>query len=321
MISAFCKGKAEFNVIAAIDPEDGLTASQFIEWHEHGFGAGDVIEKDGKTMMLGISRFKAAQSVAMLSDDKILILDQEIATEGISEASEGVRLDFRDAMFRQGLQFSWKEMRLIEKYVPEVNERVIFHGKGIKGLGVIRGVDFKTGGVELYCYYIYETKACGYSMHEKGVVNLQDFWFEPMDNGDNRQSKMNGVSCQRRLNRELGRYGKTWNERLHRVEPLVMQTEVGKRYWYITDKMVLRQEEEKGLQLTRSRANAGNYFLDRAEGLEVLEQFNEILRDRLARPGQGRKDAESFCCLSKERKKEKTESPSPYTPTLKKENK
>lgn len=283
MISAFCKDKAEFSVHAVIDSENGLTASQFIEWYEHGFGAGDVIEKDGEIMMLGISHFKAAQGVAMLSGDKILILDQEIATEGISEPSEDIQLKFRDTMFRQGLQFSWKEMRLIEKYVPEVNERVIFHGKGVKGLGVIRDVDFKTGEVELYCYYIYETKACGYSMHEKGIVNLQDFWFEPMDNGDKRQSKMNGVSCQRRLNRELARYGKTWNERLHRVEPLVMQAEVGKRYWYINDKMVLKQEEEKGLQLTRNRANAGNYFLSRAEGLEVLAQFNEILRDRLAK--------------------------------------
>lgn len=289
MIAAFCKDKTEFDVHANINPEIGISASDFIEWFEHGFGAGDIVEKDGEILMFGISHFKAAQSVAMLSDDKILIQDVKIVTEGFKIAPESIACDFRDAMFQQGLQFSWKDVRLIEKYVPKVNERIIFHGKNVKGLGVVRNVDAKSGTVELYCYYIYETKECGFSMHEKGIVNLQDFWFEPMDNGDKRQSSMNGIACQRRLNRELSRHGKIWNERLHRIEPLVMQVPVGKSYWYINDKMVLTQDVEKGLQLSRTRANAGNYFWKRTDGLEILAEMNEVLRDRLARPGVNEK--------------------------------
>lgn len=284
MIASFCRDKTDFNVNAEINPEDGISASDFIEWFEHGFGASDIVEKDGEILMLGISRFKASQSVAKLSDDKILIQDLKVATDGLKIAPEANVLDFFDSMFQQGLQFSWKEMKLIEKFVPEINQRIIFHGKGVKGLGVVRDVDRVTGEVELYCYYVYDTKACGFSMHEKGIVNLQDFWFEPMDNGDKRQSSLNGISCQRRLNRELSRYGKIWNERLHRIEPLVMQVPVGEKYWYINDKMVLTQDIEKGLQLTRTRANAGNYFRDRAEGLEMLGEWNEMLKDRLAKP-------------------------------------
>lgn len=285
MIAAFCKNKAEFNIHAELDSKNGLTASDFIEWYEHGFGAGDIVQKDGETMMLGISHFKAVYAVAKLEDDKILIQDRKIATEGLKMAPESIVLDFRDALFAQGLQFSWKDMKLVEKYIPKINERIIFHGEGVKGLGVVRSIDFKTGDVELYCYFIYETGKCGFNMHEKGIVNLQDYWFEPMDNGDKRQSKMNGISCQRRLNRELGRYGKIWNERLHRVEPVTMQVPIGQRYWYINDKMVLAQDIEKGLQLSRTRANAGNYFWNQSDGLEVLAEWNEDLRERLARPG------------------------------------
>ena len=284
MIAAFCKDKAEFHIHAEIDPVNGLTASNFIDWYEHGFGAGDIVQKGDETLMLGISHFKAVQSVAKLSDGKILIQDIEIATEGLKIAPDDIQLDFRDAMFLQKLHFSWKDMKLIQKYSPKVNERVIFHGDGIKGLGVVRDVNVQTGAVELYCYFIYETKQCGFSMHERNIVNLQDFWFEPMDNGEERQSKMNGISCQRRLNRELSRYGKTWNERLHRIEPLVMQVPIGKTYWYISDKMVLLQDVEKGLLLSRTRANAGNYFWKRADGEEMLARWHEDLRNRLAKP-------------------------------------
>lgn len=284
MIAAFCKDKAAFNIHAEIDPESGLSASDFIDWYEHGFGPGDIVQKGNEIIMLGICHFKAAQGIATLQDDKVLIQDTGIAIEGLKIASEDVVLDFRDAMFIQGLQFSWKDMKLIEKYIPKVNERIIFHGNGVKGLGVVRSVEFKSGDVELYCYFIYETGQCGFSMHEKGIVNLQDYWFEPMDNGDKRQSKMNGLSCQRRLNRELGRYGKIWNERQHRIEPVVMQVPVGKSYWYINDKMMLVQDVEKGLQLSRTRANTGNYFWNRSEGIEMLAKWHEDLRERLAKP-------------------------------------
>lgn len=289
MISAFCKDKAEFLINAAIDPENGITASQFLEWYEHGFGSGDIVLKDGEPMMVGISHFKAATIVARLSDDKILTSDLEMATEGLKMAPEGILYDFRDAMFRQGLQFSWKDLKVIEKYIPSVNERIIYHKGSEKGLGVVRDVNFQTGEVELYCYFNYTTKAIGFSMHEKGIVNLQDFWFEPMNNGDKRQSKMNGISCQRRLNSELAKHGKTWNERLHRIEPLVTQVPKGKKYWYITDKMTLVQEEEKGLQLTRIRANAGNYFLTRQAGEAMLAKWTEDLRDYMALPETNQK--------------------------------
>lgn len=75
MISAFCKDKAEFFINATIDPENGMTASQFLEWYEHGFGPGDIVLKDGKAMMVGISHRNALKIVAILSDDKILISD------------------------------------------------------------------------------------------------------------------------------------------------------------------------------------------------------------------------------------------------------
>ena len=282
MISAFCKDKAEFTVNAEFNPESGITASEFIQWYETGFSSGDIAKYEDSTVIIGKCDFKAATIVGRLSDDKILTEHSKIDTESLKTASEDEIHGCRGVMLRNKLQFSWKTYDLICKHIPKINDRVIFHGKGIKGLGVIRTVDQLSGEVELYCYYIYETKACGFSMHEKGIVNLHDFWFEPMDNGDKRQSKMNGISCQRRLNRELERYGRTWNQNRHRVEPITMRVEEGKKYWYINDKFQLVSDIEKNNQTSTNRLLAGNYFTSNASGLEVVGQITEIIRDYLA---------------------------------------
>lgn len=282
MISAFCKDKAEFTINAEFNPESGITASDFIQWYESGFGSGDIAKHENIIVIIGKCDFKVATIIGKLSDDKILIQHSTIATEGLKTASDDEIRYCRRILLQSKLQFSWKIYDLIEKHIPDINDRVIFHGKGIKGLGVIRSVDQTSGEVELYCYYIYGTKACGFSMHEKGIVNLHDFWFEPMDNGDKRQSKMNGISCQRRLNRELERYGRTWNQARHRVEPLSMRVDIGKRYWYINDKLQLVSDTEKGNQTSTNRLLAGNYFQTNSIGLEVLGQINEVVRDYLA---------------------------------------
>ena len=284
MISAFCKDKAEFSVMTEYNPELGMTASDFIHWYENGFGAGDIAKINDNVVVVGKTNFRTAVIIGTLSDDKIHVIQTEARTERLKSASEDEIKECRHIMLRDKIQFSWKTFELVEKYIPRINDRVIFHGCGIKGLGVVREVDLISGDVELYCYYIYTTKRCGYTMHEKGVCNLHDYIFEPMDNGEQRQSRMNGISCQRRLNSELGKFGKIWNQNRHRVEPIRIQVEVGKRYWYINDKFCLVSDVEKGLQLSRNRALSGNYFCNVEHGTEVLGKIVEIIREYLASP-------------------------------------
>lgn len=284
MISAYCRDKAEFSITPEIDPDEGMTASDFIHWYENGFGAGDIAKVDADVVVIGKSDFKASLVVGILSDDKIIISHSKAPSDRLKCASEDEIRECRHVMLRDRIQFSWKSYSLIEKYIPSINERVIFHGDGIKGLGVVREVDMLTGEVELYCYYIYTTRQCGYTMHEKGICNLHDYIFEPMDNGDKRQSKMNGISCQRRLNSELGKYGKVWNQVRHRVEPVDMRLPKGRRYWYINDRMCLAHDIENGQALAKKRALAGNYFISLEKGLEIEGKIAEVLREYLASP-------------------------------------
>lgn len=284
MILLFARKYAgqSFRVNFEINPESGITASDFAVWLDSGFSSGDIVEWEGKTAIIGISHFKTPTIAYYLSDDKLSSSNIKTPTEGLKMASALMSEKFRVAMLGEHLQFNWESLTLTKRYIPKTNQRVIFHGNNIDGLGVVRSVDKKTGEVELYCYYIYDTDQIGYSMHEKGIVNLNEFSFEPMDNSKDRLTDMNGIACQRRLNRELNRYGKTWNERMHRIEPMKMMADAGKPYWYINDKFMVAKALEKGSYVCRQRFNAGNYFLDESDALTVLMELKELIRDKLA---------------------------------------
>lgn len=269
-----------------IDTENGITVIDYLHWNDNCVGAGDICRMGDDLVICGICRLACATIVGKLSDDEILILDSETPQTALKLASDEERYDFMCIMLENRLQFSLKEMKLVEKYVPQPGERVIFTSPTVSGLGVVKTVHFDTDRVDYFCYYINETEQVGYSMDEKSVTGLSDVIFEPMNNSSLRQTSGNGIYLQRKLNNILSKYGKTWNEKLHRIEPLEPMSEKGKPYWYINDKLELVQDEENGKMSSRFRYRCANYFKTHAEGLEYLGRVAELLRDRLAIPDE-----------------------------------
>ena len=102
-------------------------------------------------------------------------------------------------------------------------------------------------------------------------------------NKENIQTTLgNSTSCFRRLGRELERVGKVWKDKLQRIEPLKVELPVGSKYFYISDKMEVRTETEKGTPTSHLRYLAGNYFTTHKSAMLMLAQFNAKLRDYLA---------------------------------------
>jgi hypothetical protein len=263
---------------------DGLTASGFIEWFQNGFGVGDVVWYNGALTIIGRCDLSEANIEGRLIDDKIDVTRSKTSISQFTHASPEERLQFIRAMSQAGLQFGENNMLLVAKYIPSVNERVIFHNDDRLGVGVVRSVDVVSGEVELYCYYIYQTDELGYSMHEKGVCNLHEYYFDPASEMESRQTKLNGKGCLKRLNMELEKVGKKWKDKLHRIEPLKVKVDVGYKYWYISDKMKVVQDREKDTPTSQFRYQVGNYFASFEDCLDYLGKFTELLRDRLARP-------------------------------------
>lgn len=274
MIAIFCKQHHHSTTDIQVSlSENGLTVSSFIEWYNEGFGSGDIVHYKDSLAIVSKCSLDEARVVARLKEDGKL--DETWITVPVSQLSHATHeesVSFHVAMSENGRQYYHGELKLGQKKIPGVNERVEFWGHGdFHGVGVVRGVDIATGSVELYCYYMYHDGSIGYSMHETGIVDLHSFKYEAMS-----------VSQQRRLYRELERCGKKWYDKLHRIEPLEVKVEKGEHYWYINDKMKLVMDTEKGTPTSHFRYIGGNYFRTMEEGVEYLGRICEILRDRLS---------------------------------------
>ena len=256
----------------------GINSQKFLEWYREGFGIGDIAtDNAGCLYMVDSSSVSDVTYCAKLSNvegiGKNWIVEAgKLEPKSLSHISEDSHKRYIISLGMNGYEMDFDEGKLRKKYIPAENERVEFFYGDKRGLGVIRSINPLANMVELFCYYDYDQKKVGYSMHESGMCDVYGWHFLPMD-----------IIRQRRLNRELNRFGKVWNEKLHRIEPVKPKAEVGERYWYISDKMTLVPDREKNTPTSHRRYLAGNYFLDENEALGYLGKFVELLRDRLAK--------------------------------------
>ena len=281
MVSLFCQNNC------GLTPKDfptfttpgSINSQTFIEWYRNGFGIGDIVfEKEtGNYYVVSNSSIANIQTCAILSNLcktgkkwKPNVVELDATT--LSSVSEIEDKAMAISLAEQGYEFDYDKKTLRKKYIPEINERVEFSRGNYIGLGVVRSINPVENSIEFFCYFIYSDKKIGYSMHESEICDVMSFQFNPMT-----------VVAARRLNRELERYGKVWNDKLHRVEPIDPKVAKGEKYWYISDKMTVLGDREKGTPTSHFRYIAGNYFKDENEALEYLGRFHELLRDRLAK--------------------------------------
>lgn len=281
MVSLFCQNNCGLTPkdFPTVTTPGSINSQTFIEWYRNGFGIGDIVfEKEtGSYYVVSNSSITNIQSCAILSNlcktgKKWKPNNVELDATTLSSVSEIENKAMTISLAEQGYEFDYEKKTLRKKYIPEINERVEFSRGNYIGLGVVRSINPVENSIEFFCYFIYSDKKIGYSMHESGVCDVMSFQFNPMT-----------VVAARRLNRELEKYGKVWNDKLHRIEPIDPKVAKGEKYWYISDKMAVVTDREKGTPTSHFRYIAGNYFKSYDEALEYLGKFHELLRDRLAK--------------------------------------
>lgn len=267
------------------ETENILDAASLLMWFSNGFGATEIALYNGTIVILGVCTIDNTTIIGKLYDGRINIASKTVKPSELSKATEEDSEAFYKALYASKLQFDQASLTLVKKYIPAPNEKVIFYTNDFSqcGTGVVRSVDESTGDVEMYCYYLYPpANIVGYSMHEKGVANLITHIFEPMLEEDKRSSKMNGVSCLRRMNNELGKRGKVWKDKIRRIEPVSYELEPGKNYWYISDDLKIVQKEDKGTPTSHFRYLAGNYFITKESAEMMRGKITELIQSYLA---------------------------------------
>lgn len=267
------------------ETENILDAASLLMWFSNGFGATEIALYNGTIVILGVCTIDNTTIIGKLYDGRINIASKTVKPSELSKATEEDSEAFYKALYASKLQFDQASLTLVKKYIPAPNEKVIFYTNDFSqcGTGVVRSVDESTGDVKMYCYYLYPpANIVGYSMHEKGVANLITHIFEPMLEEDKRSSKMNGVSCLRRMNNELGKRGKVWKDKIRRIEPVSYELEPGKNYWYISDDLKIVQKEDKGTPTSHFRYLAGNYFITKESAEMMKDKITELIQSYLA---------------------------------------
>lgn len=265
-----------------------LDVQSFISWFENGLAALKIARHNNQSVLLGNCSLETCDIIGtLLPDGSIDTNLQTLSTEQISEASEEETQALTKALLENNLQPDPNTMQLIPKFTPELGNRVVFYdfSQEIQGVGVVREVRAE-GNVIFFCYFTYPTpsqpKKIGYNLHEVPGYNLQSFIFENIDKENVPSTLGNSTSCFRRLGRELERVGKVWKDKLLRIEPTDLELTVGNKYYYISDKMKVVTETEKGTPTSRLRYLAGNYFTTHMAATKILGKINDLFRDYLA---------------------------------------
>lgn len=277
LVALYCQSNCEMTPkdFPEFDEPGVVNTQKFLEWFRDGFGIGDIAKDEaGCLFVINSSSVDCLSYCAKLSKADEIGMNWKVEVgkldpKSLSHVDEDAQKRCVVSLGMNGYEIDFDNDKLKRKYIPSENERVEFFYGDRRGLGVIRSIN---PSIELYCYFDYDQKKVGYSMHEAGICDVYGWHFKPMS-----------IICQRRLNRELNRFDKVWNEKLHRVEPINPKAEVGKTYWYISDKMTVVADREKNTPTSHRRYLAGNYFLDENEAIDYLGKFSEMLRDRLAK--------------------------------------
>lgn len=279
-ISLYCKEKYGIKLpVPSSYPQEetSFAYSQFADWLENGYGAGDVVKWEENIGLVQSSTCTSVKICLQIDRNGATIASSIIPVQFITRAEENASERISRVLEDKGLEFGNPFFVITNKFIPPAGSLVCFKNNKTKkeGFGVVRNID-NAGNVIMYCYVLKNDaeRIVRYNMHEElGVVS--DFSFRSFKPTDYERKL---------LENELGKYGKTWNHYLKRIEPVDMKVKLGERYWYITDKMTVTAAVEKGTVTSNKRYLAANYFKDQADAVRMLSETMELRRDFLAEP-------------------------------------
>lgn len=245
---------------------EGITSLQFADWYERGYGCGDWAIHGSDAVLIGHAHCDRSVICCTMDntnvpDTKVIVLDNKELTHAPQERQDTWTVHLSAA----GYELS-PEGELVRKYIPSPLERTYLSNGPMEAVGAVQ--DITNAQVRFYCVYRYDTDTLDCS--DNIVYDLNQWRFRPATIGEGR-----------RLNAELSKCGKIWNDRMGRVEPIRAKAEPGQRYWYVNDKMNMASQIERLKPTSHFRYLAGNYFLNPKECLEVIGQFTEILKAKM----------------------------------------
>lgn len=278
LISSYCmtEHKIRLHVPTTFTSNpDSISCPSFTHWLEHGFGGGDIVVWGDCIGLVCDSFTKEIEICLSISPEGVEFNNTRLSCDILSYANHEQKSLIYKALREAHQEFNDYYFTITEKFIPREGDLVHFkkYDSNFEGYGVTRLVDKNTGDVVMYCY-LTKDNAVHYDMYEHiGIAD--DFQFSTFKASD---------YPRKLLDIALSKVGKTWNHFLKRIEPLNMKVDKGEKYWYITDKMSVAVDIEKGTATSHKRYLVANYFRNEADAYRILSEEVELRRNYLAEP-------------------------------------
>lgn len=278
LISSYCmtEHKIRLHVPTTFSSDiNSIDCPSFTKWLEHGFGGGDIVILEDCIGIVSESTVEESQLCFLVTTEGLVRNPQTVSNEKLYHANNEAHDLIHKVLKESKQEFNDYYFRITEKFIPEEGDLVHFkkYGSDFEGYGVTRLVDKSTGDIVMYCYLTKDNQVF-YDMYEHiGITD--DFQFSTFKASDYPRKLLDAA---------LSKVGKTWNHFLKRIEPINMKVNKGEQYWYITDKMSVAVDIEKGTSTSHKRYLVANYFRNEADAYRILSEEVELRRNYLAEP-------------------------------------
>lgn len=248
-------------IYKALRPITTSTFEQFLDWLDHGFGAGDYVSY-GNTM--GIVGSSTPEGIVLAAycdyDGNLIINDMPVLHPDRLAPLDAARIrDFKRLMYDAGKEFYVRNGKVNELYTPKKYFYVTFEdtvsGESCVGM-FLKSEDCKYYFVALLKGNKFELNAC------------VDSHYTPLKQAEDDEIK--------RLHQAATKAGLSYNERAHQF---VKTPKRGGNnvYHYLNETFDIVSDRDNGSAKHTRRYEAGNYIVDYTEALLFQR---EVLRLR-----------------------------------------
>lgn len=246
----------------ALKPKYKSTYQEFLEWIREGFGSGDIIRYGHTSGIVSYATGHEATLAAYCDfEGNLIVKDLEVFVGKMFPLEDKPKNEFRELMFNSGFDFSVKNGRLVELYIPKNFSYVSFTFKDSPSVNI--GLYLKSEGNN-YCFSALLMNGELFFNHkiEKKCTPLRAASFKEIQTLHNKAAKQGWV---------LEGKSNTFTQK-----PL--RNHKG-RYWYITDRFTVTADMDSGSSKHDERFEVGNYFIDETEAVlfvkEIIEKRKE----------------------------------------------
>lgn len=264
-IEGYCR-RIGFNISFIHKPENTqkITFKDFVDWFENDLATkNDIIVLSCGT--IGVVKKTTYNKIILgaylKTNGEFIDTQIEVKADSFRAANQNERIYLQEAFNQRNIAWNRFKSKIIRRLDPQHNQQLRITILGDKiGLGVLREIK-KNGDVIMYC-----------CLKINGTVHYS--LYENIGNKEQIQLEVPSFPERRIFAEELAKFGKVWNGKLKRIEPINYRADLGQTFTFINMFWEVEVSSEQRRQKNQILFKSSNYFRTRENCEKIIEVFH-----------------------------------------------